>query len=296
MEAVEALAQLGGTASFSALLTLTSRRRLRSALTRGAVARIGHDRYALAAVGEAQRLAERLGGYVSHTSAALHYGWELRAMPADPQLIIGTDVAPPPSGRFRIRWHDARPGEVRGWATAPITTVLMCARDLDHATALAVADSALRHGDVAQDELVAAARTWPSHVQTLVAQANGQAANPFESVLRSVALDCGVDLVPQYRIQVGRNVFHPDLADPIAGIVVEADSWGFHAEREDHERDCRRYSLLTADGWRVLRFTYDQVMHRPEHVQLVLGMAYGHRALNTPDDPPGSPRVARRVA
>lgn len=296
VEAVEALGTLGGAASYSSLLSLTSRRRVRTALRRGELVRLGRDRYALAAIGEAQQLAELVGGHVSHASAALHYGWEVRNPPADPELIVGTDVVPPSKGRFRLRWYDARPDELRGRVTAPIATVLLCARDLEHAAALAIADSALRHGDVTQEQLVDAARAWPAHVRDLVEQANGAAANPFESVLRSVALEAGYDLVPQFEVRVGANVFHPDLVDPIAGIIVEADSWGFHAEKEDHERDCWRYSILTADGWRVLRFTYEQVMHRPDQVRLCLAMAYGHKILDTPGDTRSRRRVAGRVA
>lgn len=50
------------------------------------------------------------------------------------------------------------------------------------------------------------------------------------------------------------------------GIVLEADSWGFHASRSDHERDCVRYNALIATGWRVLRFAYDHVMFSPAYV------------------------------
>jgi hypothetical protein len=96
--------------------------------------------------------------------------------------------------------------------------------------------------------------------------ADGRAANPFESVLRALAIRAGADVIPQYEIRAGGLTLHPDLADPLRGIVLEADSWGFHASRHDHERDCVRYNALTASGWRVLRFAYDHVMVSPSYV------------------------------
>lgn len=38
-------------------------------------------------------------------------------------------------------------------------------------------------------------------------------------------------------------------------------------------KDVRRYTLLTADGWMVLRFTWDDVMLRPGWVREVLARA-----------------------
>jgi very-short-patch-repair endonuclease len=195
--------------------------------------------------------------------------------------------------------YDARPGELDGWATAPVTTVLMCARDLLQREALVIADSALRHRAVTEDALISTATAWPPHVQWLVAHASGRAANPFESALRSLALDCGVEMVLQFEVIAGGFVFHPDLADPIHGLILEADSWGWHADKESHERDCRRYTLLTIDGWMVLRFTYDDVMHRPDYVRSCIRAAYalrGHPLADAPDDASPSRRVDPRVA
>lgn len=53
-------------------------------------------------------------------------------------------------------------------------------------------------------------------------------------------------------------------------IVLEADSWTFHASRSAHARDCARYNLLVIHGWRVLRFTWEQVMLDQSYVRWVL--------------------------
>ena len=49
----------------------------------------------------------------------------------------------------------------------------------------------------------------------------------------------------------------------------------WHANRKGFLKVVRRYTLLTADGWRVLRFTWDDVMLRPEWVREVLVRAVG---------------------
>lgn len=58
-----------------------------------------------------------------------------------------------------------------------------------------------------------------------------------------------------------------DLADERLRIVLEADSFEWHGSREGLERDCIRYNRLVADGWVVLRLTWDQVTRHPEQVR-----------------------------
>ena len=58
-----------------------------------------------------------------------------------------------------------------------------------------------------------------------------------------------------------------DLADEGLRIVLEADSFEWHGDQIALERDCIRYNRLVADGWLVLRFSWDQVMHHPEQVR-----------------------------
>jgi hypothetical protein len=95
-------------------------------------------------------------------------------------------------------------------------------------------------------------------------------ANPFESVLRAIAIEAGLGVVPQYAIRSGALLLHPDLADPLRGIAIEADSWGWHADKVTHDRDSVRYNALIVAGWVVLRFTWSQVMQSPAYVSATL--------------------------
>ena len=98
-------------------------------------------------------------------------------------------------------------------------------------------------------------------------EASGLAANPFESVLRAIALDVpGLDLRPQVVIAEGGWVGRPDLVDTERRLVVEAESFEFHGRRAALRRDCERYTALTLLGWTVLRFAWEHVMFEPAYV------------------------------
>ncbi|MFT4286053.1 hypothetical protein [Nocardioides sp.] len=267
MDVVSALTELGGISSYRALLTSVSRKQLRVALDKGLVVRVCRGRYALPGGDLGLTAARELGGHLSHLSAATHHGWEVALPTQWPQLIVPPGTRPPLSLARPETWELVpRPGEVDGLATSPVLTVLLCARDLPFAEALAVADSALRHGAVTWRQLDEAAAHWcrgnEAEVRRVVALADARAANPFESMLRGLAIEAGLDVVPQWEI----GPFHVDVADPLRGIALEADSWEFHGDRVAFERDCRRYNQLVLADWIVLRYTWRQVVLAPRSV------------------------------
>ena len=101
--------------------------------------------------------------------------------------------------------------------------------------------------------------------------ADRRAANPFESVLRAIALDIpGLDMVPQVVIADGRLVVRPDLVDERLRLVAEADSFEWHGSRKALLRDCRRYTGLVRRRWTVIRFAWEDVMLHPTYVAAVL--------------------------
>jgi predicted transcriptional regulator of viral defense system len=52
-----------------------------------------------------------------------------------------------------------------------------------------------------------------------------------------------------------------DFYWPAYRLVVETDGWESHGTRAAFKRDRRRDAALVASGWRVLRFTYDDVAY-----------------------------------
>lgn len=67
-------------------------------------------------------------------------------------------------------------------------------------------------------------------------------------------------------IEVPSDGFEVDFSWPDARLVVEADSYEWHADRAAFERDRRRDQLLAAAGWRVLRVTWRQLTGEPHRV------------------------------
>jgi very-short-patch-repair endonuclease len=49
-------------------------------------------------------------------------------------------------------------------------------------------------------------------------------------------------------------------------LAVECDGWEFHRGRRAFQRDRDKANALQLRGWRVLRFTHADVVHRPDRV------------------------------
>ena len=164
--------------------------------------------------------------------------------------------------------YDTLPrADLDGWATSPLRTVLDCAAELPFDEALAVADSALRHKDLSREDLLAAlGADTPPRVRRVLEHATPLAANPFESVLRAILVEAGIEVVAQWATTLCGVTYHPDLAEPFAALAIEANSWTHHASKAEHDADCVRYNALVVGGWTVLRFTWEQAMFSPHVV------------------------------
>jgi very-short-patch-repair endonuclease len=274
--AVEAITRLGGLADAPAVLELTSRKRLRRALSRGEVVRVRRGRYALPAATAGAEEAHRLGGVVALRSAALHHGWQVKTSPREPEVAVARRRRIPEARRAGVRllWADPDPTELATGVTGPLRTLLDCARHLPFDEALAIADSALRAGAVTRTQLDARSASvrgaGAQRARRVLRLADGRAANPFESVLRAMCLEAGLEVEPQVAIDMGTWVSHPDLVEVRRGIVVEGDSHTFHTAAVAFAQDCERYNALVLRGWRVFRFTWEHAMRQPAYVRAVL--------------------------
>lgn len=277
---VEVLSKLGGVATWGELIEATTRSQVEAAIGTGAVIRSSHGRYALPSANQARVAAHRVNGTAILLSAAAHWGWRTKWQPRQPQVAVPRGRRVPKSRRdgVALSWRGIPTEDVvDGWVTSRVRTVLDCAAGLPFDEALAVADSALAGRGVTLQELQARALALPARgprtrILRVVRAANPLAANPFESVLRAIAMEVpGLLVRPQHRIDVdGRFVARVDLADLSLRIVLEADSMEFHGLPELMEKDCKRYDELVADDWLVLRFSWMQVMAKPAWVADVI--------------------------
>ena len=289
MDVVEIVTRSGGLVTRAALVRATSRADVDRALAHGVLLRVGQGRYSLPDVAAAAQLAHGMNGVLCLTSAAIHHGWQVKHVPDRPHVTVPRKRNVPKRWRALVELHrnDLLPDDISGGiATGRELTLLQCMRSLPDDDALCVADSALRAGEHASLKRVLAQVQGAGRAKVLrIGQsASADAANPFESTLRAIALTVpGLRLVPQLVISSPHVWARPDLADRDLMIVVEAESFEYHADRAGFRKDVRRYTLLGADGWLVLRFTWEDVMLRPEYVREVLVRAVaartqGHRA------------------
>lgn len=230
MEVVEALTWRGGTLEAGALRQLTSRRKVRTALLHGHIVRPARGWFALPHAEESRLAAARLCGVVSHLSAAQLNGWELKWRPQRPAVTVprNRNVEPWRREGVDVRWRILDEDEVWNGRTSAGRTVMDCAKDLPFDEALTVADSALRHGNVTRGLLLSLAdrvvSTGRAQCLRVAREASGRAANPFESVLRAIALDVpSIDVEPQVVIDEDGFVGRPDLVDVRRRLVLEAE-------------------------------------------------------------------------
>jgi very-short-patch-repair endonuclease len=285
MDVVEHLARAGGIAGRLELVGATGRTALAAAVANGAVLRVARGRYALPTASVAQQSARELTGTAVLLSAAAHWGWRTKWQPARPQVAVGRGrkVAPEVRQRVDVRWRGIPAQQVvDGWVTSRVRTVHDCCALLPFDEALSVVDSALRDGRVTRQQLLVLDHVPPrlrARVARVVAAGDSRAANPFESVLRSVALGVpGLSVRPQFGIRDADGwIGRVDLADEALRIVLEADSHEFHTEPEAFARDCWRYDRLVADDWVVLRFPWLHVMNRQEAIHDLLARVVARR-------------------
>jgi very-short-patch-repair endonuclease len=271
-----ALHRLGGTCTWRELRRAVPWRLIGRAVDAGLVRRAGNGVYTLPGAEEGRVAARRLTGVVSHRTAALHWGWKVKTSPALPDVMVpsGRKSRASAHGLATTHRRTLRPSDVaKGWVTTPVRTVIDCCLDLPFDEALSVFDSALRAG-LPRRAVVSATTALGARHRTRVLSvefATAKSANPFESVLRAIALGIeGTSWDPQHRIRYDDFYARVDLADDALKIVLEADRFELHGERSAFGRDCERYDELVSRRWIVLRFTWEQVMLRPAWVAKVL--------------------------
>ena len=222
-----------------------------------------------------------LRGVASHHDAARLWGMEL----VQPSDVHHATVARCRSrlSRSGTRVHraDVEAVEVAGVpATTAARTVLDLCRALPHAEAVVAADSALRRGLLTVPGLLAAAAALAPaagrpRVRDVVARVDARSGSVLETLCRLVLEDAGLrPFETQYVVRSGRSILgRVDFAWPEQRLVVEVDGFAFHADRAAYRADRRRGNALVLAGWRVLRFSYEDVVGAPAVVAAVVRAA-----------------------
>jgi len=291
MDLTSQLTLMGGACDRASIVALRGRNEVDRALRVGTLVRTARGRYALPTSPEFVRRASAFAGVLSHRSAAQYYGWAQKALPRQPEITVPRDRRLSVAARKLVlpHWSDLPAEDVDGIVTSRERTLIDCMRNLPLDESVPIVDSAIRCDDFTSSALIALADSTRgrgrSRIRAVGSAATSKSANPFESVLRSqTMLVPGLRAVAQLPVQVPgtRRFLHPDLADERLGIAIEAEGFAWHGESAALTRDCRRYNALTQLGWRVIRFSWYQVMHDPAYVHetLLAAVACAHQHAN----------------
>lgn len=272
MHAVEVLVMLlGGAAATHELYAAgITRGRLRRLLADGCLIRARQGWYALPSTAADALAALRIGGRLDCVSALEALGcWRpdgcglhvavpgdavrLRA-PGDARARL--DV----SDHVTVHWNDDEVGERLSVTIERALEQMVRCQPAEFA--VAIADSALAATKGRRPLISRSAwrRIASSHPRSgrLLLEVDPLSGSGTESVFRiRLLVRCG--LRPRAQVAV-RGVGRVDF---LLGrrLVIEVDSEMFHANPAQYHADRRRDALLSARGYRVLRFTYQQVLH-----------------------------------
>lgn len=271
MDVVSQVRELGGATNRSTIVGLCGKRAVDQALHERLLLRDARGRYSLPDAHHGVRVANSIGGVLSHRSAAAYWGWEQRNERELPEVTVPRSKRVSRERRKVLIPHwsalsDADVAEELNYVTSKRRTIVDCFRNLPYVEALAIADSAVRAGDFTREEIAAIAESTKGcgrrRIICVAEDASDKAANALESGVRAVAnLVTGLEPTPQMPIEVDEELtLHPDLGDPGLRTLVEAEGFETHGTNEGHDKDVVRYNILTLLGWLLVRFTWRQVM------------------------------------
>ncbi|MCF8607001.1 hypothetical protein L5I01_26965 [Gordonia sp. HY442] len=121
---------------------------------------------------------------------------------------------------------------------------------------IAVADSYMNSTGTGAADLRVGMGTISVTLSHAVDRTDAKSQSGTESIARVRLKSEGYDVVVQPSIE---GVGHTDLR--IGKLLIECDSFMYHASRDDYERDHHRDRRALVDGWLTIRLTYDDIVY-----------------------------------
>ena len=186
--------------------------------------------------------------------------------------------------RRRIAWPQGvrvhrvvlEPSAVVHLRGLPVTsrseTVLDCLGALTFGRALTLADRAMQQGWLSEADIHRRLREfsgrWGNRQIRRIADqlshgVDAESERRLHALLRAAHL---TSWVPQYRVATRAGTFLVDVAFPNRRLAIEVDGYAYHSDDVAFQRDRTRQNALIAAGWQVLRFTWSDIVERPNHV------------------------------
>lgn len=254
------LRRSGGAVRTSELLSAGwTERRISAAVRAGDLTRARRGWYVRSDAATAARVAVASGGVLTCAVAlAAHGVWAVD----DGRIHVrrAPHAAAPRRATANVAVHWRRGSGGGRLVSEPVDALVDYRRCADPVVALAAVDSALR--------------VHPSLTPAL--HAAGLLAPSTDAICES-----GIEFIVWHRLlrRLGarRQVSVPGVGrvDFLVGsrLVIEVDGRSFHDSASSFEADRRRDAVLSALGFRVLRFSYDQVLHRFAEVEMAIRAA-----------------------
>ncbi|WP_413451472.1 DUF559 domain-containing protein [Georgenia phoenicis] len=258
MDALQQLVSLGGVARSGELRC--SPKELAALRSTGGVRDLGSGWLAVDGAAPALVAARRLNGTITCVSAADHYRLAVLNEPDEPHVALPRARGVRP-GRARVhresRWtRVAGPLPVAPPAEA-MARVLRC---LPLQAAVVTVDSALNKRLVTVEEVYPyLVGPGSARAREALARCDSGSRSPIETLARLELEAAGLTVVSAPSIA---GVGEVDLVVEDI-VVIECDGFAYHSGWREYREDRRRDRALVALGYRVLRFTWEDIMANP---------------------------------
>ena len=222
------------------------------------------------------------GAVLSHTTAARLWGmWTPRGDAVLHVTLVAGRARPPGITVHRTRHLTGADVTVeRGIrVTTPARVIVDCAGTLSYPDLRALADHGVR---LDADAIRRAQQRAPKHPGAVnVCRLLGDEVRTRTELERALRRICRTAALPMPLFNAKVLGKERDAVWPEHRLVVEADGGAFHLPKPARENDYERDAALVVAGWRVVRFSYDQVMHEPAAVAARLAQLLGSAPART---------------
>ena len=158
------------------------------------------------------------------------------------------------------------------WVAHPKDALIDVARLWPYAAALELISRALVQGRISAAELRLANErlAWVSgrpQLERICVELDSGTRSDAERRLRDLLHESGIGgWVSGLEVPAGGRTYHVDFGFAEERLAVEVDGHAFHSDPRAFQVDRQRQNDLVAAGWTPLRFTWDDIVHRPEEV------------------------------
>jgi very-short-patch-repair endonuclease len=215
------------------------------------------------------------GAVVAGRCAALLWGFDLAVEPTVVEVAVAPGGARKRAGVTLFQLTERPHRMLRPRALDPIrvldavSTVLHCALTLPVNEAVVVADSAMRNRTVTRRQLADAVRRQHGkphyrRLRKVLEWSDQKSGSVLESLFRVLLLEAGL-IRPSSQVSF-KGVGRVDFCWKEFRLIVECDGRVWHDPDDARHADRRRDNKLVLQSWRVLRYTWADVVHDPDRV------------------------------